>query len=167
MCGGLLITLVLTTFGQTSSLLIDVSKPSVYISYERRGRIAPLYKGDGSERIWLRLYNNTRIPLFLCKSSVPEEYGNAGLPRNVYQSGPIGKGLVNNLGESTYDVCSVLEIPSGKATSFSVPSEELAVGRLIEIEFHFGWAGDWQKDISSGTKSLVRFGADQIPKTSN
>ncbi len=160
----LLVTLTGTTLGQTTSFLVDDSKPSVFVSYERRGRIAPLSRGDGSERIWLKLHNNTRIPVFLCKVDVPKEYGDALLPRRVFQSGTLRNIPLTNLGFDTTDVCSVLEIRSGNATTFSVPSEELAVGRLIEVEFYFGWTSDWHHDLDDGVKSFVRFGADQIAK---
>lgn len=50
----------------TESNLVDTSKPSICISYVRKGKIDPLFEGDGNARVWLRLHNNTRIPIFLC-----------------------------------------------------------------------------------------------------
>ena len=160
----LVATLNFVVCGQTNSVLIDASRPSVYVSYERRGRITPLLKGESDERIWLKFHNNTRIPVFLCKGEVPIDYGDALLPRNVYQSGTMRTIQLTALGYETTDVCNVLEVRSGTAIIFSVPSEELNLGRLIEVEYYYGWTSDWQQDISNGTKSLVRFGADQIPK---
>ncbi len=161
----LLFIQTLTINGQNSSLLIDNSKASVFISYERQGRIAPLYKGDGRERIWLQLHNNTRIAIFLCKVEVPKEYGDSVLPRRVYQMGEMSKRELPQMGFETTDVCSVLELPPGKTTRFSVPSEELAFRRFIEVEFYYGWTNEWQHDMSSSlTLNLVRFGEDQIPR---
>ncbi len=53
-------------------------QPTVFISFERVGRLAPESEGLSGERIWLRLQNNTRWSIVLHASDWGDEaYGDA------------------------------------------------------------------------------------------
>lgn len=148
---------------QKSSLLLNSEKPSVYVSFVKKGPLAGLYQGDSDMRVWLRFNNNTRMPIYACDRSVPPAYGDAELERNVYKSHSLGRTLVPTLGFGHGDACHVREIASGKSVLFSIPAEELAERMIIQIPFTYGFRGDWHEDMFDGIESVVGFGADQIP----
>lgn len=154
-----------TIVGQpVESYLADRSKPSVFISYLRSGKAASLFEGESDARIWLRLHNNTRIPIYLCHHKVPKAYGDAGFPRSVFESLQIGDRRLEKLGYGSTDVCDVFEIQSAGSAVFSVPAEELTPKkRLIELRFHFGWNKDWKRDLYENSETIIRYGGDQLP----
>ena len=155
---------IVTNAQQTGALIINIAKPSVFISFVKKGQMPPLYQGDSDQRIWLRLTNNTRLSLFTCDSSVPQEYGEAGLRRAVYRSTGLKRVLMESLGEGGIDSCHVREIKSGKAILFSLPAEELQTGMIIQVPFNYGWTGNWKADMFASIESVVGFGADQLYK---
>jgi hypothetical protein len=63
--------------------LIEKNKPSVYIKFEKSGTASPLYEGEGRERYWLRLFNNTRGNVSFCFHKVAKEYGDIGIYYDV------------------------------------------------------------------------------------
>lgn len=69
-------------FGQDkvrSSFKVINDKPSVYISYDHKGKQSPLSQGESENRIWLRLHNNTKLKIFFCEFWVDKEYGDTGV----------------------------------------------------------------------------------------
>ena len=149
----------------TSQKLIS-DKPSVYISFERKGKQNALFQGESDERIWLRLNNNTKMKIFLCEFSVEKPYGDLGIFYTVERVSffeeyrntktPVGYGQI--------DTCDVFTLVSGKSALFSVPAEHLAKGLGIRTQFYYGWTGDWKNDLYEGTTHFVGFGNDQLSR---
>jgi hypothetical protein len=80
-----LLTLADTDLGQSRSLLIDSTRPSVFISFDKAGLLPPLFEGESGDRYWLKLHNNTAVKLFVCKFDVPKRYGDYGIETEVVE----------------------------------------------------------------------------------
>lgn len=149
---------------KSASLKIIESRPSVYITFDHRGKQEPLFEGETNERIWLRLNNNTKLKLFLCEFSVDKEYGDRGLFYKVerfsffqeYENVKIPDGY------GKIDTCDVFTLRSGKSILFSLPKEHLSKGLSIKTQFYYGWTGNWKEDIYEGTTHFVAFGSDEL-----
>ena len=46
--------------GAVNSMLLDTRHPSLYLEYDHEGQRKSDYPGESSERLWLRIHNNTR-----------------------------------------------------------------------------------------------------------
>jgi hypothetical protein len=55
------------------SFLIDPSKPYVYLEVDHLGPRKPLRDGEPGTGIWLRLKNNSTLPVVVIASGVPAE----------------------------------------------------------------------------------------------
>jgi hypothetical protein len=144
------------------SIKINQTKPSVYITYDRRGKLKPLFQGESENRIWLKMHNNTKLNIFFCAFSVSKEYGEIGLYHTVKRISLFNKEMPLGYGQS--DACDVSTLGAGKSVLFSLPSEHLDKDLAIKIESFYGWTGDWKQDMYEGTTHLVAFGNDQITK---
>lgn len=138
-----------TTFAQhrraariVRDVRISKKHPSVYITFEREGKIASARTGEIQETVWLRIHNNTRWPLILFMNGVPShDYGDAFLFYDVLSEGKV-------LTESRCHVCSFNQLGPGRSLAFTVPREELAEGFSIRVNFNYGWEDE--SDIFAG-----------------
>lgn len=138
-----------------SSVLIRRDRPSVYIEFERVGTEEPFSKGESSERVWLKIENNTHWEIQFCSFEVKRKYGNIGVVYNIDKMPQtIGAernssnsdkktNITENLqvpeGYGTGDTCTPFHLVGGKSTIFSVPKEHLAKDLNIRIEFWYEW----------------------------
>ena len=60
-------------------LRINKTKPSVFISFDHRGKRQPLEAGESDSGVWLSLHNNTRVAIFIPIFSVPKTLGDVGM----------------------------------------------------------------------------------------
>lgn len=138
---------------------IRKDQPGVYLTLERVGQVKVPKPGEGRDRVWLKLHNNTRWPIMLEMSGVPsKEYGDAELYYDVLS----GRELIIHL---ECHVCSYNSLGPGKSFVFSVPLEELGAGRALRVRFSYGWE-DWD-DASTGREAqhYVYFDASKLPKS--
>ncbi|HEX8286886.1 MAG TPA: hypothetical protein VF556_02765 [Pyrinomonadaceae bacterium] len=140
------------------SLKVTETKPSVYISFDHSGKQKALFEGESNNRTWLRLHNNTKLNLFLCVFDVDKKYGNKGLFYDVERIAISQEKEQIPAGYGRIDDCEVFTLLSGKNLLFSLPSEHIGKGLFIKVRFHYGWTGDWKKDIYEGTTHFVTFG---------
>jgi hypothetical protein len=158
----ILVVVVFSVAAQTTtprSLKLSDREPSVYISFERVGKSPPLFEGESNNRVWLRLHNNIKLPLFFCKFDVDQEYGDLGLFYKV--EGPlIGTGS-NIFGYGQTDDCDVYTLKSGKSVVFSIPKEHLKEGQTISTSFAYGWTGKWETDMYERTFHQVKFSSEK------
>ena len=70
----LLFVLAPMLFGQdlSSGFVIDKSKPYVYLAFDHIGKGKAYFQGDDSERIYLRVVNNCRIPIVFRSANAPD-----------------------------------------------------------------------------------------------
>ncbi len=167
-----------------SSMLIRKDRPSVYIEFERSGKAPPLFEGEKEERIWLRLYNNTKWTIEFCSFSVKDKYGGTGIVYEVkrnratfatvgvdeHRSGtstlPEAKSQQGDTktpqGYSTGDTCTPYSLASGKSVVFSLPREHLGKGLYIEFEFWPEWENR-DNELGNFPQSYVSFSHQELP----
>jgi hypothetical protein len=163
-----------------SAVRLTKGKPSVYITFERKGKREPLDAGESNIGIWLRLHNNTSWNISFCASGVPEEYGEVGMYYEVEEI-PFresGGSSTQAMQEKTLPkkekreippghrighVCHVYKLSPGKSIVFSVPREHLAENLAIKVAFNYGWED--LEDIISGLEPQhsVYFYATGLP----
>lgn len=134
---------------------ISKAHPSVYITFERQGKIASLSgTGEKEEMIWLRLRNNTRWSIVLDMNGLPSKaYGDARLFHDVLSEGKL-------IAEDRCHVCSFNELPSGRSLVFIVPREDLAESRAIRVRFRYAWEAD-----SGEVEHFVYFYSSKLSST--
>ena len=154
-----------TTNKATDPVRLIKDKPSVYITFERRGKRKPLESGESKEGIWLRLHNNTRWEISFCAFGVPAAYGEVGMYYEVEEipfeksGGETSESTDREtaakrkpskppIGYRKVHACSVIKMSPGKTIMFSVPREHLAENLAIKVAFNYGW--EESEDIISG-----------------
>lgn len=172
---------------KNGSILIRKDRPSVYIEFQRSGKAPPLFEGEKEERIWLRLYNNTRWAIAFCSFSVKDAYGAIGVVHKVKEyptsiggdegevrgrRGSERRSLPKDInqnestktpkGYSTWDTCTPYSLDSGKSVAFSIPREHLGKDLYIEIEFWPEWENR-DNELGDFPQSYVSFGSLQLP----
>jgi len=147
----------------SSDVRIVKSKPHIFISYERMGKIAPLYVGESERRTWLRFHNNSAWQAMFCSDVVPKEYGETGVEYEVERY----KGAGESPGAGRSDNCQYMVIKPGKSVLFSVPSEHLTEGLAIKVRYRYSWEIDPDgSDNELEPKHFVYFYSEDIPSLS-
>ncbi len=148
-----------------TDMLLDTSRPSVYIEHEQ---FAAPSNATGQAPVWLRLHNNTRWAVSIRTESL--YVGDNVQPLRLMN----GKGVLairsgitvspcyaveeipgesssttsHSINEEPYrrlrlgNACTVGStswIPSGGTIRFHIPSEHLSLGRRISIDFEYEW----------------------------
>lgn len=125
-------------------LALDTTKPFVYIEFDHTGPREPLRPDELARGLWLRLVNNSVLPIIVrAHSSITDPdmtiledvitpqmrtIPKSGLP--IY--GPMPRGYATGS-----DVTSLLTINPGKAVLFSVPVNHVAPAWFLQVSFQF------------------------------
>lgn len=160
-------------------VLIRKDRPSVYMEFTKRGRAAPLYPGEGEDRVWLSLNNNTPWAINFCSLPVPAALGEIGVVYRVKfvsaTKGTVGFSTSSTPqettkqtttvpdGYSTGDTCTPYSLGSGRSRTFSVPRDHLAKELSIEIEFWYEWE-NIDNELGNYPQCLVSFGSNRLPR---
>lgn len=143
---------------QQRGVRVIKDKPTVYISFERVGKRAPLRNGESDEGVWLRVHNNTRWPIFLDMNDVPSErYGDAVLFYEVLSDEKV-------VIDARCHVCSVSKLPPGKSIVFSLARNYLAEGDAIRISFNYEWEADENGSTSLEPQHYIYFYSSDLPQ---
>jgi len=139
-----------------NSMLVDAGHPSVYLQYDHEGERKPDYPGEGSERLWLRIHNNTRNAICIQTHSL--YLGAKVAPLKLLS----GKGVLgirdgieiapfyyveqeHELGferlplSSHGDISADSWIPSRGTVLMSLPKGYLVKGRRVVLPFSYEW----------------------------
>jgi hypothetical protein len=138
---------------------LSKAQPSVYITFEREGKIASSSTGEIEETVWLRLRNNTRWPIILDMNGVPSKaYGDASLFHDVLSEGKV-------IAEERCHACSFNPLPPGHYLVFTVPREDLAKDYSIRVRFSYGWEDG--HDVAGGreVEHFVYFHSADLKKS--
>lgn len=109
--------------------------PSVYITFERRAKIASPNNGEPEERAWLRLHNNTRWAIwFKAHGWSTKEYGDGGLFYDIENY----RKHETKIGKRCH-ACSFIPLGGGRSFLFSIPSADIEKDSRIRINFWFAW----------------------------
>lgn len=155
---GLLLLSVISAAAQRRENVRIVKKlPTLYIAFEKAGKLQAPDSGDERERIWLRLHNNSRWPIRLDMGGVPPEYGDAKLFFDGLLDGEV-------IFRNRCHTCSTNLLSPGKSILFSVPRKDLGPGRAIRVKFSYGWE-DWD-DVTAGREPehFIYFTSSTLPK---
>jgi len=149
---------------QYKDVRVNVSKPSVYITFEKSAKRKPLHQGESDEGIWLRLHNNNIWSINFRVNGVPNKsYGDYTIPYGVEKL-PEWKMLIKEddvpIGNLGGHVHSVIDLEPGKSFLFSIPKEHLADGLKISVEFKYSWEKDFSYD---GPKHIVYYSSEDLP----
>jgi hypothetical protein len=156
-------------------MLLDPSHPSVYVQYDHEGERKPDYPGEGSERLCLRIHNNTHGAVSIRTHSL--YLGPKVTPLKLLS----GKGVlairdgieiapfysVEQQGEAGFerlpltsdgDVSAISWIPSGGTVLMSLPKANLVKGRRIALPFSYEWESE-----GDGIEHEAFFYAREVP----
>lgn len=133
--------------GQTmtySNVRVEKNKPTVYLTFDHRGKRQPLSVGESHQEIWLKLHNNSIWPIHLAGFSLgetsdkAEKSGETGIIYDVEVVGTYKKNTAPPAGNRGH-VYGAQKLDSGGSLIFSVPREHLAEGLAVYIIFSYEW----------------------------
>jgi hypothetical protein len=156
---GLCISAVAQQASGRNPMLLDASHPSVYLQYDHEGERKPDYPGEGSERLWLRIHNNTREAICIQTHSL--YIGPKVAPLKLL-SGKSVLGIRDGIEIAPFysveeehqtgfdrlpltsdgDVSSASWIPSGGTVLMSLPKDDLVKGRRVALPFSYEWESE-------------------------
>jgi len=159
-------------------LRIVKNKPSVFISFDHRGKRQPLEQGESDSGIWLRLHNNTKAVIFIPIFTVPKTLGDVGLfydiisttrPNNYHDSAaPAQETKSPELpaGYTLGHTSSAYLLRPGRSISFSVPAEHLPERVGLRVNFSYEWEleGDMEFVRIGEPQHYVFFYSSSLPK---
>jgi len=113
--------------------VVDVSRPSVYITQEDALSNVSASKEKVGSRLFYRLHNNLRWPIRLTVSSPPAGEGDVQLDYEL-----LGKSDQVAGGYECHK-CTAVPLGSGKSLLFSLSENEVRSSKRIRVAFSFWW----------------------------
>jgi len=149
-------------------LALNAEKPIVYIEFDHAGLRTPMQEGESAQGLWLRLVNNSTIPIVVQANGTSTDPNMTILPdRIIAVRGRIPKsGAVKQVMPSGYasDTGTPLTIEPGKSLLFSVPSNHVSPAWSMQVPFQFSLPA-----VKEGVQPvcLAEFTWGDIPSASN
>ena len=135
---------------QNAGFVIDSSRPCVYIEFQRVAERKPLSDEEVSTGVWLRLRNNTRVPIRVMVFDPGTGDQETGIMDEVVQvNSTVGFGPSGNQAPSvtfeaagspkgySLDVGSTAVIGPGESLPFSVQLNHVGPSWYLRIRFEF------------------------------
>jgi hypothetical protein len=139
-----------------NSMLLDPSRPSVYLQYDHEGVRQPVYAGESRSGMWLHIHNNTREAICIRTESL---YIGSKVAPLTLASGRHVLGIRDGVEVAPLysieqsedrgferlpltfqgDVFAVSWIPSGGTVLMSLPKDNLSKGRRVALPFSYEW----------------------------
>lgn len=169
------------TQSSEANLKVSPDKPSIYITFEKRGSRVPLRDDEKGLGIFLRLHNNLKASIRFCAFGISNgeqmalysEGGEIGINYEVDREitvSSVGTSGVRGpkkeidsalpIGYPVGGVCHSFELASGTSLGFTVPAEHLSQGLSIKIPFSYQWEGASEEKPSH----YVSFSSSDLPK---
>jgi hypothetical protein len=133
-----------------AGFVIDSTRPSVYIEFERVAKRKPVSDEEVSSGVWLRLMNNTRVPIRVMTFEPGTGDPGVGVMDEVVQvNNPVGFGPSGTNVETlsyeqagspkgySLDVGSSATIPGGDSLLFGVPLNHVGQSWYLRVRFEF------------------------------
>jgi len=122
-------------------IVLDSTKPMVYIKFDHAALREPVEEGEPAEGLWLRLVNNSVVPIEVEAMDTATKSKPMLLPdvitpieRRIPRSGPnhdqMPSGYASGMGV-------VRTIPPGKDLVFSVPANHVSLNWFMQVPFQF------------------------------
>jgi len=136
-------------------LVIDPTKPYVYLEVDHVGPRDPRGKGEPKVGIWLRLKNNARLPIIVSTFGGPPGSPECGVMDEVVRNPMIeGVATITSMADLSAhsrqtsgdeepplgymsDVRTATSVPPGGQISFSVPINHVGTNWHFEVPFRF------------------------------
>ncbi len=177
-----LLFLAVNLFAQNSgveNLVIDQSKPYVYLKFDHIGPRKPIQSGESRTGLWLRVVNNSRIPIVFASLSVPTGELGVGLMDEVIEIEPTLQ-ISSSPGDEreiqrrekrrrskhrpagyTSEIAGILRMPPGTDILFSVPLNHVDDDWYMRVKFALDLD---QSSVSVGPFTYLPFYEWDIPK---
>ena len=127
-----------------AKLAIDADKPIVYIEFDHAGSRTPVEEGEPPKGFWLRLVNNSIVPIVVQANSTSTDPKMTILPDSIIavrgrlpKSGSVGRSMPSGYAS---DTGTPLTIEPGKSLVFSVPSNHVSPAWSMQVPFQFSVA---------------------------
>lgn len=141
----LAVTTSLPALAQGSAkLALDADKPIVYIEFDHAGPRTPVQDGEPSKGLWLRLVNNSIIPIVVQANSTSTDPNMTILPdtiiavrAKILKSGPARQPMPSGYAS---DTGTPITIDPGKSLVFSVPASHVSPAWSMQVPFQFSVA---------------------------
>lgn len=128
----------------TVQLARDPKKPFVYIEFDHSGARPPQTPNEPLRGLWLRLTNNSTLPIVVRIHSSLDDPNMTILDdvvtpqsRTIINSGDLSFGPMPNGYASAAHVSSSQAIAPGKSVLFSVPVNHVSPGWFLQVPFQF------------------------------
>jgi len=142
--------------GEKNLVRLDTMRPSVYLQYNHEAERKPEHPGEGKERLWLSIHNNTRAAICIRTQSL---YIGPKVAPLTLMSGKHVLGVRNGVEiaplysveqdrETGFerlpltwhgDISAVSWIAPGGTALMSLPKEDLIKGRRVALPFSYEW----------------------------
>ncbi len=149
LCGALALLIIVDSFHgarcqNQPKLALDSTKPFVYVKFDHSGPRSPQRSDEPSQGLWLRLVNNSVLPIFMRVHSSIDDPEMTILEdvvtpqiRRIPKTGFVDYGPMPHGYATAADVTSVLTLKPGENVLFSVPVNHVAPGWFLQVAFQF------------------------------
>jgi hypothetical protein len=144
----------------SNPVLIDSTRPSVYVTFVKKEASMSKYGGKEHERLWLRVHNNTRWAIWTI--ALPDEFGGEGWFYTLVSDSP-GRDLIAPRQGYFGDVVAITGLEPGRTCVISVPPEHLREGVAIMLDFGFSWEHGVSGATGLAVRHSVYFGHTDLP----
>lgn len=124
-----------------AKLALDETKPIVYIQFDHAGPRQPVQEGEPPNGLWLRLVNNSVLPIVVRANGSATDSTMTLLPDvitavkgRIPRSGPIHGKMPSGYSS---DTGSTLSVDPGKSLVFSVPTNHVSPSWYMQVPFEF------------------------------
>jgi len=125
-------------------LALDTTKPFAYVKFDHTGPRQPLRPDEPSQGLWLRLVNNSMLPISMRvhgsmtdpEMTILEDVVTPRM-RTIPKTGFVDYGLMPHGYATAADVTSILTLQPGENVLFSVPVNHVAPGWFLQVAFQF------------------------------
>src|SRR5580658_7716336 len=142
----LVLLIAITVFAQKATLpfVIDGTKPYVYLKFDHTGPRKPVFEGEVREGLWLRLVNNSRIPIRVGTFDPGTDEGMGVIHEVVALRSSLYATTEPSKPPEGYDmeVHSVEVLPPGKSILFSVPLNHVGPKWYLRVQFTLAVSAD-------------------------
>lgn len=127
--------------GRTVNLALDSTKPIVYIAFDHAGPRQPVEQGEPDQGLWLRLVNNSALPIEVRANGTATDPEMTILPDTITRrmvpismSSAVREKMPRGY---SYGMGTLITIDSGKSLVFSVPANHVSPAWFLQVPFYF------------------------------
>lgn len=161
------------SYGQSNNqasknMVIDKSKPSIFIDFKEIGEGTPIRADETIERVFLNLNNNSIWSIYV-ESFIYGDDEKTGIYYEIERENTILDSKVPKGYRPAHARSPASELRSGKSLSFSVPQNHLDENLKIRIDFKYEWETDTNLSNSpySQPRHSIYFSYSELKKYLN